>query len=167
MFPLSYHHEIFNDRSDVHAKDQGQRSKVKVTEFKTQINRFRTVTTVGIHIWWWNGTYILMLLRGGALLLFEIIRQISRSRGSKIVEFDPDWAFSDCNSSFNLPMATKWWTELEVAYEMYPIVFQGHSSTFNVTRFYKSSNLTQIGRFRTVTPIWIHQWLRNYAQSLK
>ena len=23
--------------------------------------------------------------------------------------------------------------------------------------------LTQIGRFRTVTPVWIHQWLRNYA----
>ena len=28
----------------------------------------------------------------------------------------------------------------------------------------KSSILTQIGRFRTV---WIHQWLRNDAQSLK
>ena len=27
--------------------------------------------------------------------------------------------------------------------------------------------LTQIGRFWTVTPVWIHQWLRNYAQSLK
>ena len=26
---------------------------------------------------------------------------------------------------------------------------------------------TQIGRFRTVTPVWIHQWLRNAAQSLK
>ena len=31
----------------------------------------------------------------------------------------------------------------------------------------KSSNLNQIGRFRTVTPVWIHQWLRNNAQSLK
>ena len=31
----------------------------------------------------------------------------------------------------------------------------------------KSSNLTQIGRFWTVTPVWIHQWLRNDAQSLK
>ena len=27
----------------------------------------------------------------------------------------------------------------------------------------KSSNLTQIGRFRTVTPAWIHRWLRNDA----
>ena len=29
------------------------------------------------------------------------------------------------------------------------------------------SNLTQIGRFWTVTPVWIHKWLRNDAQSLK
>ena len=27
--------------------------------------------------------------------------------------------------------------------------------------------LAQIGRFRTVTPVWIHQWLSNDAQSLK
>ena len=72
MFPSSYHHEIFriitNARSDVHAKGQGQRSKVKVTEVTTQLNRFRTVIRVWIHIWWWNDTYSLMLLRWGALL---------------------------------------------------------------------------------------------------
>ena len=28
-------------------------------------------------------------------------------------------------------------------------------------------NFTQNGRFRTVTPVWIHQWLWNVAQSLK
>ena len=33
----------------------------------------------------------------------------------KIVEFHPDWAFPDCNSSLNSPMATKWCTKLEVA----------------------------------------------------
>ena len=55
-----------------------------------------------------------MLLRRVVLLFFKVIRQISRSHGSK-----------------------------------------------------KSSNLTQIGRFRTVTHAWIHQWLRNDAQSLK
>ena len=31
-----------NDRSDVQAKGQGQRSKAKVTEVTTQLNRFRT-----------------------------------------------------------------------------------------------------------------------------
>ena len=74
---------ITNDQSKVHAKDQGQRSKVKVTEVTTQLNRFRTVTHVWIHIWWWNYAYSLMLLRRGALLFFKVIRQISRSHGSK------------------------------------------------------------------------------------
>ena len=85
----------------------------------------------------------------------------------KIVEFDPNWPFPDSNSSLNTPMATKWCTKLEVALKRCPIVFQGHLSNFKVTRLKKLSNLTQIGRFRTVTPVWIHQWLRNYAKSLK
>ena len=74
---------ITNDQSKVHAKGQGQRSKVKVTEVTTQLNRFRNVTPVWIHIWWWNDAYSLMLLRRGALLFFKVIRQISRSHGSK------------------------------------------------------------------------------------
>ena len=41
----------------------------------------------------------------------------------KSVEFDPDWAFLDCNSSLNSPMATKWCTKLEVAWKRCPIVF--------------------------------------------
>ena len=77
--------------------------------------RFRTVTPVWIHIWWWNDTYSLMLLRRGALLFLKVIRQISRSHGAKIAEFDPDWAFPDCNSSLNSPMAMKCCTKLEVA----------------------------------------------------
>ena len=159
---------ITNDQRKVHAKGQGQRSKVKVTEITTQLNRFRTVTPVWIHIWWWNDAYSLMLLRRGALLFFKVIRQISRSHGSinrriwprlgvsglllqfeftngyemmhkawsnieevpycfsrssvkfqghtalKTVEFDPDWAFPDRNSSFNTPMVMKWCTKLEV-----------------------------------------------------
>ena len=35
--------------------------------------------------------------------------------GQKNADFDPNWAFLDCNSSLNLPMATKWCTKLEVA----------------------------------------------------
>ena len=141
-FWLCSHHRIIrkfsrgiaNDRSDVHAKGQGQRSKVKVTEVTTQLNRFRTVTPVWIHIWWWNHAYGLMILRRGALLFFKVILQISRSHGSKKLEFDPDWAFPDCNSSLNSPMATKWCTKLEVAWKRCPIVFQGHLSNFKVTR---------------------------------
>ena len=88
--PCSHHRIIMkfsgvitNDKSDVHAKGQGQRSKVKVTEVNTQLNRFRTLTPVWIHIWWWNDAYSLMMRMRGALLFFKVIRQISRSHGSK------------------------------------------------------------------------------------
>ena len=74
---------ITTDQGNVHAKGQGQRSKVKFTEVTTQLDRFRTVTPVSIHIWWWNDAYSLMLLRRGALLFFKVICQISRSHGSK------------------------------------------------------------------------------------
>ena len=50
--------------------------KVKVTEVTTQLNRFRTVTPVWIHIWWWNDTYSLMLLRRGALLFLAATKQL-------------------------------------------------------------------------------------------
>ena len=68
----------------------------------------------------------------------------------KIVEFDPNWAFPDCNSSLNSPMAMKCCTKLETAEERCPIVFQGHSSNFKVTRYKTSPILTQIGHFRTI-----------------
>ena len=101
-FWLCSHHRIImkfsgvitNDQSKVHAKGQGQRSKVKVTEVTTQLNRFRTVTPVWIHIWWWNDAYSLMMLRRGALLFFKVIRQISRSHGSKNRRIWPRWGVS-------------------------------------------------------------------------
>ena len=90
-FWLCSHHRIImkfsgiitRDQSKVHAKGQGQRSKVEVTDVTTQLNRFRTVTPVWIHIRWWHDTYSLMLLRWGALLFLKVIRQISRSHGAK------------------------------------------------------------------------------------
>ena len=71
------------DKSNVHARGQGQRSNVKVTEVTTQLYGFRTVTPGWIHVWWWNDAYSLIMLRRGALLFFKVIRQISRSHGSK------------------------------------------------------------------------------------
>ena len=68
----------------------------------------------------------------------------------KIVEFDPKWAFPDCNSSLNSPMAMRCCTKLETAKERCPIVFQGHPSNFKVTRYKTSPILTQIGRFWTI-----------------
>ena len=85
---------VTRDQGKVHAKGQGQRSKFKVTEVTTQLNRFRTVTPVWIHIWWWNDTYSLMLLWRGALLFLKVIRQISRSHGSKNRQIWPRFGVS-------------------------------------------------------------------------
>ena len=90
-FWLCSHHRIImkfsgvitTDQGNVHAKGQGQRSKVKVSEVTTQLSRFRTVTPVWIHIWWWNNMYSLMLHRRGALLFFKVICQSSKSHGAK------------------------------------------------------------------------------------
>ena len=68
----------------------------------------------------------------------------------KIIKFDPNWVFPDCNSSLNSPMAMKCCTKLETAKERCPIVFQGHPSNFKVTRYKTSPILTQIGHFPTV-----------------
>ena len=69
----------------------------------------------------------------------------------KMVEFDPNWAFPDCNSSLNSPMAMKCCTTLETAKERCPFVFQGHPWNFKVTRYKTSPILTQIGHFRTIS----------------
>ena len=84
----------------------------------------------------------------------------------EIVDFDPNWAFPDCNSSLNSPTGTKCCTKLEVAWKRCPIVFQGHPSNFKVTGVKKLPILTWIERFRTVTSVWIYPWLWNDAQSL-
>ena len=89
MFPLwlciimKFSGVITSDRRDIHAKVQGQRLKIKVTEGTTQFYRFRTVTPVWLHIWWWNDAYSLIMLRRGALLFFKVIHQISRSHRTR------------------------------------------------------------------------------------
>ena len=67
---------ITMDRSDVHAKGQGQRSKVKVTEVNTQLSRFRTLTPVWIHIWQWNHAHSWKQHRRGALLFLAATKQL-------------------------------------------------------------------------------------------
>ena len=62
---------------------KGSRSEVKGHGHRgqTQLSRFRTVTPVWNHIWWWNDAQSLMLLRREALLFFKVIRQLSKSHG--------------------------------------------------------------------------------------
>ena len=68
----------------------------------------------------------------------------------KIADFYLNWAFPDCNSSVNSPMAMKCCTKLETSKKRCAIVFQGHVANFKVTQDKTSTILTQIGRFRTV-----------------
>ena len=83
MFPSSYHHEIFRRYYHVQKWCPCKRSRSKVTEVNTQLNRFRTLTPIWIHIWQWNHAHSWKQHRRGALLFFKVIRQISRSHGSK------------------------------------------------------------------------------------
>ena len=100
------------DKTDVHTEGQGQRSKFKVTEVKTQLSRFRTATPVWIHD---------EMMQKAWCCLGEVSYYFSRSS----------------------------------------IKFQGHTAKNNRCFF------NQIGRFRTVTPVWIHLRLQNNTQSLK
>ena len=132
---------ITNDRSDVHAKGQGQRSKVKVTEVNTQLSRFRTVTPVWIHIWWWNYAQSLML---GALLFFKVIRQILRSHGSKNHRIWLKLGVSGLWLQFEFTngyeMMHKAWSSIEqVPYclSRSSMKFQGHTGQ-KITNFYQN-----------------------------
>ena len=78
---------ITNNQSKVHAKGQGQRSKVKVTEVITQLNHC------------FSRSYI----------------KLQGHTAKKIIDIDPNWPFPDCNPSLNSPMATKWCIKLELA----------------------------------------------------
>ena len=95
-------------------------------------------------------------------MLFKVIRQISRSHGSKNRRIWPKLGVSRLYLQFEFTngyeMMHKAWSSMEEVpyyFSMSYVKFQGHMARK------KSSILTQIGRFRTVTPVWIHQWLRN------
>ena len=64
--------------------------------------------------------------------------------GQKIADFDPNWAFPDCNSSLNSPMDLKWCTKLDVVSKRCPIIFLGRPSNFKVTQAEKSTVLIQL-----------------------
>ena len=143
-FWLCYHHRIImkfsgviaNDQGRVQAKCQGHRSKVKVTEVTTQLNRFRTGTPVWTHIWWWNDAYSLIMLRRGALLFFKDTRlQISRSHGSKNCRIWPRLCVSALQLQFEFTngyelLHTAWNSIEEVPYRFSrsSIKFQSHTS---------------------------------------
>ena len=72
MFPSSYHHEIFRScyQWQMWRPCKSSRSKVMVTEVTTQLNRFRTVTPVWIHIFLVEGAFF--WLRAHALRAIHV-----------------------------------------------------------------------------------------------
>ena len=50
--------------------------------------------------------------------------------------------------------------EMPYCFWMSSVKFQGHTA-LKIVEFN-----TKIERFQTITPIWIHQWVRSDAQSL-
>ena len=147
---------ITTDQGDVHARGQGQRSKVKVTEVTTQLSSFQTVTPVWIHIWWWNDIYSLILLRRGALLFLAATKQLYKW-------YFPSVRLSIC-PSVRLSITPFWLCSHHRIIMKFSGVItndrrkvhakgQGQRSKVKVTEV-----TTQLNRFRTVTPVWIHIW---------
>ena len=98
MFPSSYHPKIFRRDYQWRKWCPCKRSRSEV-KGRGNRGRFRTVTPVWIHIWWWNDAQSLMLLRRGSLLFFKVNHQISRSH---------------CNLSSTSSMDLKWCTKLDL-----------------------------------------------------
>ena len=144
---------ITNDKSEVNAKGQGQRSKVK-----TQLSRFRTMTPVRIDIWQWNDAQSLMLLRRGALLFFKVISQISRSYKTQksliLTKLDVSGLYLQFEFTDGYEMMHKAWSRI------------GEVSYCFSRSFCQISILNQIVPFWTVTQVWIHPWLWKDAQNL-
>ena len=140
-----------------------QRSKVMVTEVMTPLVRFRAVTPVWIHIW------DEMMHKAWCCLeevpyCFKVIRHISSSQGTINCLFWPEMRLSGQWLKFEFTMALKWCTKLNRrgALLFFKVICQ--ISRSHGTK--KSSILTQIEGFRTVTQVWLHQWIWNDAQSL-
>ena len=59
-------------------------------------------------------------------------------------DFEPNWAFSDCKSSLNSPMAMKGYKKLKVARERCPNFFSGSSIKFQGHTGWKIDDLNLI-----------------------
>ena len=96
--------------------------KVKVRGQRSRSQRSRPKLTVSGLLLQFEFTYDDEMIHIGWCCLGEVPYCFWRSSvkfqghtALKNVEFDPDWAFPDCNSSLNSPMAMKCCTKLEVA----------------------------------------------------
>ena len=71
----------------------------------------------------------------------------------EIIEFEPNWAFPDCNWSFNTPNVTKWCTKLEVELKRRPIVFSCDQAALWMVFSVRLSVCPSV--CPSVTPFWL------------
>ena len=142
MFPSSYHHEIFRSYYCQWQK--------WLPVFHMMMKRCRA--------WCWLGEVPYCFSRSS--LKFQ------GHAAEKIIDFDPNWDFRTVTLVW-----IHWWVWNDAqslkqhrrdALTFFKVVCQ--TSRSHGTK--KSPILTWIERFRTVTPVWIHPWLSNDAQSL-
>ena len=90
---------ITNDRSDVHARGQGQRSKIKVTEVKTFPDCNSSLNSPScyemMHKAWSSVEEV------PCCFTVSSVKFQGHTAKTKIDNIDPNWAFPDCNSSLN------------------------------------------------------------------
>ena len=124
-----------------------------------RIGRFRTVTPVWIHRWPWNDAQCLKQHRRGALLFLAATKQLN------------EWYFPSVRPSLCQTVCCTFLTMFPSTYhhEIFRSYYQWQKwrpckrsrSKVKVTEVN-----TQLSHFRTITPVWIHIWWWNDAQSL-
>ena len=151
-FSLCSHHGIImkfsgvitNGRSDVYAKVQGQRSKVKVTEVKTPISHFGTIVLQCDFTYGDEMMYKSWYCLGAVPYWFSMSSvKFQGHTAKKIGDLDPNWAFPDYISSLNSQMAMKWCIKNWSSIEQVPYCFSRLSVKFQGHRAKKKSILTQ------------------------
>ena len=118
---------------DVHAKGQVRGLKVKVTEVKTklpQFGRFWTVTPVGIHTWLRNDAQSLQWHRRGALLFFEVIREIPRPLWTNNCSLWPELGVSGLQLQFEYTNGYEMMHKAGCSIEKVPYCFSRSSVKF-------------------------------------
>ena len=84
----------------------------------------------------------------------------------RIVDFNPNWAFPDCNSSLESPMATKWCTKLEVALKRCLIVFSCDQAALWMVLFVRLSVRPSVRPSHLFDYVPIIVSLRNFKELL-
>ena len=118
-------------------------------------------TNVPVIVSAWNFLEILPLTGVTSMLKVKVRSQRSRSQRSwHHLAISRPWL--QFEFTYGNEMIHKAWCCLEeepYCFSRSSVKFQGHKGQ-------KLPILTRIERFRTVTPVWIHPWLWNDAQSL-